>query len=89
MRSLESKQPKRAVKDSWRTALESHFDQVLSDTHCLERALREYRERSWDDSSFEELSFEAQQTILRRAQEVETSQRRLQAVLGARYPIAS
>jgi hypothetical protein len=86
MRSLESKQPKHAVKGSSRSA-EFHFDQVLSDSDCFERALREYRETSWDDSSFEKLPFEAQQTILRRAEEIKGSQRRLQAILGGRHPI--
>ena len=70
-------------------ALGSGVDMILSDTDCFERALREHRETSWDDSSFEELPFEVQQTILRRAQEIKECQHRLQAVLGVRHPIAS
>jgi len=88
MRLLESKQPRCAVEGSWRSATESHFDQRLSDSDCFERALREYRETSWDESSFEKLPAEAQQTILRRAQDIKRSQRRLQAVFGIRNAIA-
>jgi len=67
----------------------SHFDVISGDTDCFERALREYRETTWDDSSFEELPFETQQTILHRAQEMKGCQHRLQSVLGVRHPIAS
>lgn len=67
---LRAKQPQLATEGTG--VLESHFDLVLSDTECFERALYEYRETSWDDSTFEELSFEAQQKILRRAQEIKT-----------------
>lgn len=88
-RPRKSKQPKHAVEESSRSAFEPRFDMMLSDTDCFQRALREYRETSWDDSSFEELPFAAQQTILRRAQEIKGSQHRLQAVLGVRHPIAS
>jgi hypothetical protein len=84
---LKSKQPQRVAEGS--RALESHFDLVLSDTDCFERAICEYRETSWDDSSFEELSFEAQQRILRRAQEIKDCQHRPKAVAGVRHPIAS
>ena len=73
MRSLRPKQPKPAVEVSWRSDVKPGFDTTLSDTDCFQQALREYRETSWDDSSFEELPFEAQQTILRRAQEIEGS----------------
>jgi hypothetical protein len=78
---VESKQLKRATKGSGPSP-QSHFEVILSDTECLERALREYRETSWDDSSLEELPFEAQHAILRRAQEIESRQHRLQAVPG-------
>ena len=73
MCSLQPKQPKPAVDGSWRSEVEPGFDTTLSDTDCFQRALREYRETSWDDSSFEELPFEAQQTILRRAREIKGS----------------
>jgi hypothetical protein len=78
---MESKRRKNAV--------DGGCPSPVSDTECLRQALREYRETSWDDSSFEELSFEAQLTILRRAQEIESDQHRLQAVLSIRHPIAS
>ena len=87
--SAKSEQTKRVVEGSRRSAVEFHFDMILSDTDCFERALREYHETSWDDSSFEELPFEVRQTILRRAQEIKECQHRLQAVLGVRHPIAS
>ena len=77
------------VEGSGHSAVESHLDLIFSDTDCFERALREYREASWDNSSFEELSFEAQQTILRRAQEIRGSERRLHPALGSWHRIAS
>jgi hypothetical protein len=73
MRSLRLKQPTRTVEASWNSAMASHFDQVLRDTYCFQRALHEYREQVRDDSSFEELTFEAQQAILHRAQEIKDS----------------
>ena len=88
-RLREPKKPKRAVKGSWRSVVESHFDTTLRDTDCFERALRDYRETSWDDLSFEELPFETQQEILRRAQEIKTCQDHLKAVVHVPAPIAS
>jgi hypothetical protein len=89
MRPVESKQPKRAVEGNLGSPAESDFKMATSDTECLRQALREYREASWDDSSFEELPFEAQHTILRRAQEIKSHQHRLLSVLDVRHPIAS
>lgn len=85
----EPKKPKRAVEGSCRSIPESHFDTTIRDTVCFERALRDYQETSWDDSSFEELPFETQQTILRRAQEIKACQDRLKAVVDVQHPIAS
>lgn len=73
MCSLRTKRPKPSVERNWRSEVEPEFDTTLSDTDCFQRALREYREASWHDSSFEELPLEVQQTILRRAQEIEGS----------------
>ena len=87
-RSREPKKPKPAVEESWRSVVESHFATTLRDTACFERALREYRETTWDDSSFEELPFETQETILRRAQEIKACQDRAK-VVPVRHPIAS
>lgn len=70
-------------------AAKSDFKMTLSDTECLQQALGEYREASRDESSFEELPFEAQHTILRRAQEIKSRQRRLLSILESRHPIAS
>ena len=84
---VRTKQPKRAVAVG--VTAKSHFDVILSDTDCFERALSEYREASWDESAFEELSFETQDAILRRAQEIKGCQYRLQSVLGDRHRIAS
>jgi hypothetical protein len=89
MRPAEPKQPKRALEGNPRSAAESDFKMSPSDTECLLQALREYREASWDDSSFEELSFESQHTILRRAQEIKGRQHRLLSILDVRYPMAS
>ena len=85
----EPKQPKLALQRTPRSAAESDFKMAPSDTECLEQALREYREASWDDSSFEELPFEAQHIILRRAQEIKGRQHRLLSILDVRHPIAS
>ena len=89
MRPAEPKQPKRTVEGDHRSAAESDFKMAPSDTECLSQALREYRETSWDDSSFDELPFEAQHTILRRAQEIKSRQHRLLSILDVRHPIAS
>lgn len=89
MRPVESKQPKRAVEGTCHSTAESDFKLSLSDTECLQQALREYREASWDDSSFEELPFGAQHTILSRAQEIKSRQHRLLSVSDVRHPIAS
>ena len=89
MRAVESTQPKDATQDKPRSAAESDFKMVPSDTECLQQALREYREASWDDSSFEELPFEAQQTILRRADEIKSRHAHMPSVPDVRYPIAS
>lgn len=86
-RSREPKKPKPAV-EACRSVMESHFDTISRDTVCFRRALRDYRETNWDDSSFEELPFETQQTILRRAQEIKAYQDRLKAVPDVRHPIA-
>ena len=89
MRPAEPKQPKRAVGGNRRSAAESDFKMAPSDTECLQQALREYREVSWDDSSFEELPFESQHTILRRAKEIKGRQHRLLSILDVRHPAAS
>ena len=89
MRPAEPKQPKRAVEGNRRSAAESDFKMAPSDTECLQQALREYREVSWDDSSFEELPFESQHTILRRAKEIKGRQHRLLSILDVRHPAAS
>ena len=89
MRPVKPKQPKRAVEGDSRSSAESDFNIAPSDTECLQQALREYREASWDDSSFEELPFEAQHTILRRAQEIRSRQHLLMSILDVRHPIAS
>ena len=88
-RSREPKKPKLAVEGSCRSVVKSHFVTTLRDTACFEQALREYRETSWDDSSFEELPFETQETILRRAQEIKACQDRPKEVPDVRHPIAS
>jgi hypothetical protein len=72
-----------------RFSTESSLNMGLSDTECVEQALREYREESWDDSLFEELPSEAQHTILRRAQEIKNRQRRLLSALDVRRRLAS
>ena len=72
-----------------RFSAESGLNMALNDTECVEQALREYREESWDDSLFEELPSEAQHTILRRAQEIKNRQRRLRSALDLRRPLAS
>jgi hypothetical protein len=77
---MESKQPKRVVERTC-SSTERHFEMTVSDTECLKQAIAEYRETSWDDSSFEELPFEAQHAILRRAQEIKSRQH-WQAVSG-------
>ena len=89
MRPIEPKQPKRAVEGNPRSAAQSDFKMAPSDTECVQQALREYHEASWDDSSFEELPFEAQHTILRRAQEIKSRHHRLMSILDVRHPIAS
>jgi hypothetical protein len=89
MRPVEPKQPKRAVEGTSRLAAKSDFQMALSDTECLQQALGEYREANRDDSSFEELPFQAQHTILRRAQEIKSRQHRLLSILDVRHPIAS
>jgi hypothetical protein len=88
-RPAEPKQPKRAEEGNPRSAAESDFKMAPSDTECLQQALREYHETSWDDSSFEELPFESQHAILRRAQEIKNRQHRLLSILDVRYSIAS
>ena len=85
----EPKQPQRALQRPPRSAAELDFKTAPSDTECLQQALREYHEASWDDSSFEELSFQAQHIILRRAQEIKGRQHRLLSILEVRQPIAS
>lgn len=72
-----------------RFAPESRLNMALNDTECVEQALREYREESWDDSLFEELPSEAQHTILRRAQEIKNRQHRFFSTLDLRRPLAS
>lgn len=89
MRPSEPKQPKRALQGNPRLAAESDFKMAPSDTECLQQALREYREASWDDAWFDELPFEAQHTILRRAQEIKHRRHRLLSILEVRHPIAS
>jgi hypothetical protein len=86
--SIESDRPSLAAMRNSGSAVE-HFDLTLSDTQCFERALLEYRETSWDDSSFEQLPFEAQHTILSRAQDIKSHQDRLQAIVGIHARIAS
>jgi hypothetical protein len=48
----EPKQPKRVLQGNPRSAAESDFKMAPSDTECLQQALREYREASWDDAWF-------------------------------------
>lgn len=72
-----------------RFSAESGLNMALNDTECVQQALREYREESWDDSLFEELPSDAQHTILRRAQEIKNRQRRLLSALDLRRPLAS
>ena len=85
----EPKQPKRALQGNPRSAAESDFKMAPSDTECLPQALREDHEASWDDSSFEELPFEAQHAILRRAQEIKGRQHRLRSILPVRHSLDS
>ena len=42
------------------------------DSLYLEKAMQEYREQSWDDSNFEDLPRELQQSILARAQQIKS-----------------
>lgn len=86
---VEFKVPKHVEEGSLRPAPESDFNLASYDTECLERALREYRELSWDDSPFEDLPSEDQHTILRRAQEMKTRENRLRTILNVRHRVAS
>ena len=89
LRPVESKQSIGAVPGDPRSATGSDFKMAPSDTECLEQALREYREASWDDTSFEDVPLEVQHTILRRAQEIKSHHHRLRSFADLRHPIAS
>jgi len=85
----EPRQPKRTLQGDPRSAAESDFKMAPSDMECLQQALREYCEASWDDAWFDELPFEARHTILRRAQEIKRRRHRLLSILDVRHRIAS
>jgi hypothetical protein len=89
LRPVESRHPRGAVQGNPRSVAESDFKMTPGDTECLQQALREYREASWDDAWFDELPFEARHTILRRAQEIKRRRHRLLSILDVRHPIAS
>jgi hypothetical protein len=89
IRPAKPNQQKRALQGNPRSAAESDFKMAPSDTECLQQALREYREASWNDVWFDELPFEARHTILRRAQEIKCRRHRLLSILDFRHPIAS
>lgn len=69
-----------------RSTEESLANRPLIDTEFLFRALLEYREATWDDSSFENLPSEAQHTILRRAQEIKELATRLRTASAQSMP---
>lgn len=89
LRPVESKQPLGAVQRDPRSTTGSDFKMAPSDTECLEQALREYHEASWDDSSFGDVPLEVQHTILRRAQEIKSRHHRLRSFPDLRHAIAS
>jgi hypothetical protein len=45
----------------------------MDDTEYLARALREYREASWDEADFADLPDHVQHAILHRAQQLKTA----------------
>ena len=52
---------------------------AVDDTECIEEALREYRESSWDDRDFRAMPAAVRQAMQQRAQDIKDRESRLHA----------
>jgi hypothetical protein len=52
---------------------------AVDDTECIEEALREYRESSWDDRDFRDMPAGVRHVILQQAQDIKDRESRLHA----------